>query len=225
MRGHCRTGVIECRDSWFPPQPPAHSVFGMNTAHLELLASDYWRDMLREVIVPNALNGIRLGDDVLEIGSGPGMTTDLLRNYTAHLTAVELDAGLAAELASRLVGTNVDVVHGDATAMPFEDGRLTDVVSFTMLHHIPTVRLQNRAFSEVARVLLPGGLFVAADSCASDELAALHVDDIYNPIEPAGLADRLATAGFVDIRLQAHGDRWSVQARKPKQQARDWLRR
>lgn len=188
----------------------------MNTDHLELLVSDYWHEKLRDVVVPHALNGIHLGDDVLEIGPGPGMTTDLLRTDIARLTAVELDAGLAADLAGRLAETNVEVVHADATAMPFQCGRFTSVVSFTMLHHIPTTQLQDRAFAEVARVLHPGGLFLAADSCASEELAALHVDDIYNPVDPAGLADRLATAGFAGAHVHTHGDHWTVHARKPQ---------
>ncbi|MGB0971227.1 MAG: class I SAM-dependent methyltransferase [Mycobacterium sp.] len=189
----------------------------MNKDHLELLVTDYWREKLRDVIMPNALNGIPLGYDVLEVGSGPGMTTDLLRIEVAHLTAVELDAGLAAQLTSRLAGTNVEVVHADAAAMPFHGGRFTSVVSFTMLHHIPTVHLQDRVFAEVARVLRPGGVFVAADSCASEELAALHVDDIYNPVEPASVADRLAAAGFAEARVQVHEGHWTVLARKPEQ--------
>ena len=84
-----------------------------------------------------------------------------------------------------------------------------------MLHHVPTAELQNRVFGEVARVLRPGGQFVAADSCATEDLAALHVDDIYNPIDPAGLADRLAAAGFVDVNLRSDAERWAVHARTP----------
>ena len=55
-----------------------------------------------------------LGDDVLEVGPGPGLTTDLLRQRVAKVTAVELDEQLATALAGRLAGTNVDVVHADA---------------------------------------------------------------------------------------------------------------
>lgn len=99
------------------------------------------------------------------------MTTDLLRERLVKLTAVEIDEELAARLASRLAGTNVEVVHADATAMPFDDGRFSAAVSFTMLHHVPSTELQDRLFAEVARVVRPGGAFVASDSVASDELA------------------------------------------------------
>lgn len=112
--------------------------------------------MLRDLILPYALADARLGDDVLEVGPGPGMTTDLLRADVAKLTAVELDEGLAAALEERLPDTNVEVVNADATAMPFDDGRFSGAVSFTMLHHVPIAELQDRLVAEVARVLRPG---------------------------------------------------------------------
>ena len=163
-------------------------------------------------MLPYALADARLGDDVLEVGAGPGLTTDLLREQVPRLTAVELDPELAGQLADRMAGTNVEVVHADATALPFEDGRFTGAVSFTMLHHVPTAELQDRMFADVARVLRPGGVFVASDSLPSDELAAFHYDDVYNPIDPATVAGRLAAAGFsaVDVRSNEYG--WAAQA-------------
>ncbi len=62
----------------------------MNREHLEFCASDEWRQMLRDLVLPYALDGAELGDDVLEIGPGPGLTTDLLRAEVARLTAVEI---------------------------------------------------------------------------------------------------------------------------------------
>jgi ubiquinone/menaquinone biosynthesis C-methylase UbiE len=184
----------------------------MNSEHLAFCASNEWRDVLRNWIIPFAVADAQLGDDVLEIGAGPGLTTDLLRADVARVTAVELDPGLAEQLATRLGGTNVDVVNTDATTMPFEDARFTGAVAFTMLHHVPTADLQDRLFGEVARVLRPGAVFVAADSLASDELAAFHHDDVYNPLDPATLVGRLEAAGFstVDVRTNEYG--WAAHA-------------
>jgi SAM-dependent methyltransferase len=186
----------------------------MNPAHLELCASEGWRDILRDLILPYALAEARLGDDVLEVGPGPGMTTDLLRAELPKLTAVEIDPNLAAALHDRLVGTNVEVVHADATDMPFASGRFTGAVSFTMLHHVPTADLQDSLFREVARVLKPGAVFVASDSVASDELAALHVDDVYNPVDPAGIEFRLESAGFAVTEVRANDFGWAAHARR-----------
>jgi SAM-dependent methyltransferase len=184
----------------------------VNAAHLEICASEAWRDTLRDFIIPYALAGARLGDDVLEVGPGPGLTTDLLRPELPKLTVVELDEELAAALSARLAGTNVEVVHADATAMPFEDESFTGAVSFTMLHHVPSRDLQDRLFAEVARVLRTGAVFVASDSAASEDLAAFHDDDIYNPIDPATLDARLTAAGFgtVDVRSNEFG--WAAHA-------------
>lgn len=187
----------------------------MNREHLELCASDEWRETLRDLVLPYALAGARLGEDALEVGPGPGLTTDLLRADVDRLTALELDDDLAAALAARLAGTNVEVVHGDATAMPFDDGRFTGAVSLTMLHHVPTATLQDRLFAEVARVLRPSGLFVAADSVASDDLAAFHEGDTYNPVDPATVGDRLRAAGFADVEVRAMDVGWASHARRP----------
>ena len=79
-------------------------------------------------MLPYALDGVDLGDDLLEIGAGPGRTTDLLRDRVARLTAVELDDDLAAQLTDAPAGTNVEVVHADATEMPLPADRFSAAV-------------------------------------------------------------------------------------------------
>ncbi|HEU4841433.1 MAG TPA: class I SAM-dependent methyltransferase [Ilumatobacteraceae bacterium] len=190
----------------------------MNQQHLDYLGTEEWRQTLRDHALPFAFGPLgpdALGADVLEIGPGPGMTTDLLRPLVPALTSIELDTALADDLQRRLVGTNVDVVEGDATAMPFEDGRFTGAVTFTMLHHVPTVELQDAMFREVHRVLRPGGLLVANDSVGREELAAFHVDDTYNPVDPTTLDDRLGAMGYVDIEIAVNPYAWACRARRP----------
>ncbi|HEX4493768.1 MAG TPA: class I SAM-dependent methyltransferase [Acidimicrobiia bacterium] len=186
----------------------------MNEEHLAVCASDEWRDALKQWIMPWALTGVELGADVIEIGPGPGLTTDELRQQVARLTAVELDPSLAGALAERLAGTNVEVVNADATAIPLDDDRFTGAVSFTMLHHVPTLELQDRIFGELARVLAPDGALVLSDSVASDDLRAFHDGDTYNPVDPTTVDARLARAGFdaIDVRVNEYG--WAAHARK-----------
>lgn len=189
----------------------------MNEHHLVALASDDWRHTLEHLAFPFAFGPdgpAALGADVLEVGPGPGMTTDLIRGHVDALTCVELDADLAAALDQRMHGTNVTVVEGDATAMPFEAGRFSGAAMFTMLHHVPTVELQDQIFHEVARVLRPGGLLVANDGVARDDFEALHVDDIYNPVDPATLDERLRAAGFRDVEIDANAYAWAARARR-----------
>src|SRR5438552_13478364 len=104
----------------------------MNWFHQQVCRSGGWRRRLENELLPWALQGVELGDDVLEIGPGPGLTTDLLRGLTERLTALEIDADTAAALHKRLDGSGVRVVHGDGAAIPFPDGSFSGIVAFTM---------------------------------------------------------------------------------------------
>src|SRR5262245_15531357 len=97
----------------------------MNEGHLRFLASPEWADILAADLLPWLARVADLGDDVLELGPGPGLTTDLLRRRTAKLTAVEADAQLATALAGRLSGTNVAVIHADGTASGLASSRFS----------------------------------------------------------------------------------------------------
>ena len=185
----------------------------MNEAH-ERCGSDEWRQIIREVILPWALGRTDLGDDVLEVGPGYGATTDVLCETTPRLTSVEIDDKLAAMLTDRFSDRpGVQIVHGDATALSYADGKFSGAACFTMLHHVPTVALQDRLFTEVARVLRPGAALVASDSLASDELAAHHEGDTYNPVDPSTLPGRLTAAGFTDVDVRTNEFGWAVIAR------------
>jgi SAM-dependent methyltransferase len=188
----------------------------MNAAHLEFCASAEWRQMVEELVIPAALGDLDLGDDVVEIGPGPGFTTDVVRTRVARVTAVELDPDLADALARRLEGTNVEVVRGDATALDLPTGRFSGAVSFNMLHHVPTADAQDRVFAELARVLRAGGHLVAADAMPRDQLDAFHEGDTYNPIDPDDLRVRLARAGFTAIDLGCYDLGWTCVAAAPE---------
>ena len=104
----------------------------MNKAH-EACGSDEWRQAIREVILPWAMGETDLGDNVLEVGPGHGLTTDLLRGRAKHLTCVEIDRGFADALARRTAGSNVTVLCEDATAMSLASAAFDGAVSLTML--------------------------------------------------------------------------------------------
>jgi 16S rRNA A1518/A1519 N6-dimethyltransferase RsmA/KsgA/DIM1 with predicted DNA glycosylase/AP lyase activity len=85
-----------------------------------------------------ALKDVELEDDVLEIGPGPGLTTDWLRDRCSRLSCLEVDQDLASSLKERTAGSNIHVECGDATEMPHADGLFSTVVLFTVLHHVPS---------------------------------------------------------------------------------------
>jgi SAM-dependent methyltransferase len=171
----------------------------MNKAHLEYCSSDEWAEGIKKWIIPNALANVELGDSVLEVGPGPGRTTEVLKDMAPRLTAAEIDADLASKLAARL--RDVSVVHADGTALPFADNRFSAALSFTMMHHVPSVAQQNELFAEVARVLRPGGVLAGVDSHDTPEWREMHIDDICVPLEPDELEERLRRAGFADVSV------------------------
>jgi SAM-dependent methyltransferase len=185
----------------------------VNEAH-EYCGSDEWRQMIREVILPWVLGETKLGDDVLEVGPGYGATTDVLGTLTTRLRSVEIDTDLAARLRARFFDSpSVEIINGDATRLEFADDTFTGAACFTMLHHVPTIEMQDRLFAEVARVLRPGAALVASDSLGSDDLAAAHQGDTYNPLDPTSLPERLARAGFNDIQVRTNEFGWAAIAR------------
>lgn len=180
-----------------------------------MCGSDEWRQMIRETILPWALGETDLGDNVLEVGPGYGATTDVLCRAVPKLTSVEIDPKLAAMLRERYAEMpSVEIVNADATALDYPNENFSGAACFTMLHHVPTNDLQNRLFGEIARVLRPGAAFVASDSLGSDELAAHHEGDTYNPVEPDTVAARLQAAGFGDIEVRTSPYGWSAVAKR-----------
>ncbi|WP_117209398.1 class I SAM-dependent methyltransferase [Allorhizocola rhizosphaerae] len=187
----------------------------MNRIHNRLCRSDSWFDKIEHEVLPWALRGIELGDDVLEIGPGFGATTKVLAPMVPRLTALEIDPALAGGL-RHAYGDTVDVIHGDGTAIPLPDSRFSAVVCFTMLHHVPSPALQDRIFAEACRVLRPRGVFAGSDSVPTLRWRIIHIGDTRVVVDPATLPDRLAAAGFTDIHVDvAPRKAVKFRARKP----------
>jgi SAM-dependent methyltransferase len=179
-----------------------------------MLSSPQWAEMLERDLLPWVTAVIDLGDDVLEVGPGPGLTTDLLRQRTARLTAVEIDSALAKSLARRLSGTNVTVINGSAADMQFPDGRFSAAACFGVLHHVPSADVQDQIFAEILRVLRPGGAIVASDGYDNEGTRLRHADDLFVPLDLEVLPDRLLGIGFTEIDIEPGEYDFRFRARK-----------
>ena len=126
-----------------------------------------------------------------------------------------LDLNLARALRERTADSNVKVQVGDATAMPFHDRTFSVVLSFTMLHHIPSPALQDRLFFEAFRVLKPGGTFAGSDSLRSVWMQIFHLADTMVTLDPEGLPRRLKATGFIDVGVETSGGRVRFWAKRP----------
>jgi len=189
----------------------------VNEDHLIRCSSPQWAAYLAGDLLPWVLDGCELGDHLLEVGPGPGLTTDILRRHVARVTAAELDPDLAGKLAARLAGDpdagHVRVVRADATMLPFGSASFSAVACLTMLHHIPAAAAQDAALAHMRRVLRPGGVVVGSDGLDTPDRRALHQGDIFVPIDPHTLAERLSRAGYTDAKIDVREDRIAFTAR------------
>jgi SAM-dependent methyltransferase len=187
----------------------------VNENHLQYLASPEWARTLETELLPWVDAAGDMGDEVLEIGPGPGLTTDLLRKRVSRLTAVEVDVSLGEALSERFAGTNVEVIAADATNAGLPAERYTAAACFSVLHHMPSAEHQDRLFAELQRVLRPGGIFVGQESLDLEMIRTGHAGDTFNPVEPDDLAHRLSAAGFGPTSTDVAGYHFRFISRKP----------
>jgi SAM-dependent methyltransferase len=168
----------------------------VNVLHRWYCASARWRRTVDRALLPWVLGRTALDGETLEIGPGPGATTEGLLARGARVTALEIDEALAESLRRRLAG-RATVRQGTATDASFDV-----VASFTMLHHLPSAAAQQQALAECRRVLRPGGVLVGCDSRPGLGFRLAHLGDTMVVVDPRTLAGRLEGLGFVDARVE-----------------------
>jgi SAM-dependent methyltransferase len=186
----------------------------MNPIHNVICSSRSWRRRVERELLPWGLERVELGGRVLEVGPGFGATTRVLVKRLGRLEVIELDTRYCQRLEVQF-GSRVGVTCGDATSMPYPDGAFSGVVCFTMLHHLPSPELQDKVFSEVARVLVPGGVFAGTDSLGTGtKFKLIHIGDTLQPVDPGGLPTRLQAAGLIDPVVEEKNGSFRFRARK-----------
>jgi demethylmenaquinone methyltransferase / 2-methoxy-6-polyprenyl-1,4-benzoquinol methylase len=173
----------------------------MNRFENWFCASSLWRSITERRILPWMLSGYKLGDSVLELGAGPGATTEELRRRASNVTSLEYDHKFAARLGTRFRNTNVSVLRGDAAALPFGDETFSSVIAVLVLHHLKSQDQQEKAFTEIHRVLRPGGAFLAMEIGDGWLQRFGHIKSTFVPITPAVAFARLTSLGFSKIAI------------------------
>lgn len=116
--------------------------------------------------IPTEFASLKSGDQVLDLGSGAGNDCFVARaevGSSGKVTGLDFsDAMLnkARNNALRLGYTNVDFVKGDIEEMPLPDNSYDVILSNCVLNLVPD---KQKAFSEMLRVLKPGGHFCISD--------------------------------------------------------------
>ncbi len=91
---------------------------------------------------------------ILELGCGTGNVTQGLEQcWPGGIVAVDKSRGMLERAQSKL--TRTELVHADASSLPFADHRFTAAVGSFVLHHLDAAA-RRALWLELRRVLLPG---------------------------------------------------------------------
>ncbi len=142
-----------------------------------------------------ALIGLLELGDVLDLGSGDGVLSELIASHARHVTCVDVSATVVAAARRRLANFgNVSVEEGDMHALPFADARFDHVFA---MHALPYSVHPDAMLKEVARVLKPGGRLIVATLGEHHHEEAMRAYDHVNlGLSPTALQSLLEGAGL-----------------------------
>lgn len=187
----------------------------MNRFENWFCGSSIWRCMTRDRVLPWIVSGTELGEHVLEIGAGPGAATEELRKRAGRVTSLEYSHAFALGIARRSQTANGAVLQGDASALPFPEKTFSAAITILVLHHLKSREAQERAFSEIFRVLRPGGVFLAVEIQDGWLNRIGHIRSTFVPVAPSSIRERLAAAGFSSVSIDFLRSAYRLRALRP----------
>lgn len=162
--------------------------------------------------LPTQYAGIRKGDTVLDLGSGAGNDCFVARKEAGpegKIIGIDFSDDMivrARQNAQTSGFDNVSFILGDIESIPLEDQSVDVIVSNCVLNLVPDKR---KVFTEMHRVLRPGGHFSISDIVLSGELPAsildaamLYAGCVSGAIQKEDYLDLIKSAGFREIEIQ-----------------------
>jgi len=115
---------------------------------------------------PFSLGRLEPGEQVLDLGSGAGTDSLVAAQMVGpegRVTGIDMTPEMLAKArsaAAEMGQTNVEFVEAEAEHLPFDDGSFDVVISNGVIDLVPD---KDAVFSELFRVLVPGGRIQIAD--------------------------------------------------------------
>lgn len=114
-------------------------------------------------------NEFQTGEDILEVGSGEGRNFEAFKNrpdLKLHGIEYDSDAVKISQEHLNKIGIKADIIQGSFTDLPFKPESMRAVISHSSIQNARTWPDLEKTFSEITRVLKPGGLFLMRDNYA-----------------------------------------------------------
>jgi ubiquinone/menaquinone biosynthesis C-methylase UbiE len=135
-----------------------------------------------------------------DLGCGTGETSAALAPFVKQVIAVDASAQMLQAARKRLQPfENIELRRGDLEALPIDDAVLNAATLMLVLHYVPE---PERALSEVARVLKPGGRFILVDMLPHDrDSYRQQMGHVWLGFAEDQVARMFEDAGFGKVRI------------------------
>jgi SAM-dependent methyltransferase len=182
-----------------------------------LVADDYTQELLPmfELFSRDALElaPTPVGAKLLDVAAGPGTLTLIAAESGRSVSSIDFSSQMVANLKRRLNGAQLgaDVRLGDGQALPWADNEFDAAFSMFGLMFFPD---RARGFSELYRVLKPGGVAVVSSwapfegvfksvmEAMREVLPDIAFGSGKGPLgEPDEFVKEVEAAAFVDVKL------------------------
>lgn len=141
---------------------------------------------------------------LLELGCGAGSLLERVLPRTGATLGVDYSQAMLDEARRSLNGSKVDLRLGYLEHLPIGDESVDVAVAYMVLHHIADPR---EALRDVARVLRPGGKFLAVDLVRhDDERMRERFADLWLGFEPEEVKGWLDECGFRGVMVDLLGE-------------------
>ena len=189
-----------------------YSILADDYSHLDGYNPD--ADLYLGCGIPTEFAGIGKGNHVLDLGSGAGNDCFVARSLVGpegRVTGLDFTDTMVEKARLNLEKTgfkNIEFIKGDIEDMPLPADRFDVVISNCVLNLVPD---KQKAFSEIYRVLKPGGHFCISDIVLEGNLpekirraAEMYAGCVSGAMQKSEYLDVISRQGFSAIEIKQY---------------------